>query len=753
VERERMHGTKRPREGGQGGPSKKRFTSVPLVPLRTHDTKWTPDEARVTLNATLDQTITEDGESRCCNLVVLDNFFGEQERQEILTILTGQPTEGTTGEPPETHWERSTSDGKDLPVTYGPKGPILDKLCNGEIRAVREIWSRVSKLYPEYTVCLQPHNEYFIDPNQPTPKYVCWPAVGNAPVSGDNFRYHYDGDPASYPINSAWNRQFGSYVNHEKGKPLMASLLIYLCRHWRRDLLGETLFLDDATATGLFVRPKGYRAVLMDQDVLHRISAPSREAPAPRYSVVWKLVFLPKKPNQTCSLALASWARPLSFGSTALPTSGYPPCRGEGVPQWGGTPLSQRGGLPSTPAGSTPSVERGGNKIRGVPESQRTLKPPKVHAFTAKSQTFTVDEKYQPLNEIGQGAYGVVCAAMDTSTGTKVAIKKISKVFDDLIDGKRVLREIKLLRHFDHENVVGLYDLINPPSFERFTDMYIVLHLMETDLHKIINSKNDLSDDHIQYFVYQILRGLKYIHSAGVMHRDLKPSNILLNGNCDLKICDFGLARGVGDGEDGNLTEYVVTRWYRAPEVMCSCREYDHKIDVWSVGCIMAELLGRKPLFPGKDYIQQMNLIFNVIGSPTIADTSFITNKKALQYIQTQMEKREKIPLGSIYPKANPVAVDLLEKMLTFNPRRRISVQAALDHPYFDNLRVQDTETTCDQTFDREFEKMELTHDSLKRAMFDEIALFRPYIYQSGTEGTRTSSQGGGVAMDFKTQH
>eukprot|EP00495_Collosphaeridae_sp_1-RS-2012_P004645 TRINITY_DN394_c0_g1_i2.p1 TRINITY_DN394_c0_g1~~TRINITY_DN394_c0_g1_i2.p1 ORF type:complete len:131 (-),score=27.06 TRINITY_DN394_c0_g1_i2:2-394(-) len=120
----------------------------------------------------------------------------------------------------------------------------------------------------------------------------------------------------------------------------------------------------------------------------------------------------------------------------------------------------------------------------------------------------------------------------------------------------------------------------------------MVLGFMETDLHKIIYSKNALTDEHNQYFIYQTLRALKYINSAGVLHRDLKPSNLLLNGNCDLKICDFGLARAKSSRYE--LTEYVVTRWYRAPEIMCSCHEYDEKIDVWSLGCILAELiLGR----------------------------------------------------------------------------------------------------------------------------------------------------------------
>jgi serine/threonine protein kinase len=196
---------------------------------------------------------------------------------------------------------------------------------------------------------------------------------------------------------------------------------------------------------------------------------------------------------------------------------------------------------------------------------------------------FTVDSRYSPLKPLGRGAYGVVCSATDKLTGRKVAIKKVPKAFDDLVDAKRILREIKLLRHFHHDNIVGLRDLIGPIEGEPFDDIYIVLDFMETDLHKIIYSKNDLTDEHIQYFIYQLLRGLKFIHSAHVIHRDLKPSNLLLNGNCDLKICDFGLARGVSEDNDYELTEYVVTRWYRAPEVMCSCQEYDSKLDVWSV--------------------------------------------------------------------------------------------------------------------------------------------------------------------------
>lgn len=359
--------------------------------------------------------------------------------------------------------------------------------------------------------------------------------------------------------------------------------------------------------------------------------------------------------------------------------------------------------------------------------SRRKDKLAGTHSFMVNSCKFIVDRKYSPLKTLGQGAYGVVCSAVDKTTEDKVAIKKVPKAFEDLVDAKRILREIKLLRHFDHENVVGLVDLIGPPEHSGmdFEDIYIVLDFMETDLHKIIYSKNKLSEDHIQYFVYQILKGLKYIHSANVLHRDLKPSNLLLNSNCDLKICDFGLARGVTQEADYELTEYVVTRWYRAPEIMCSCQEYDSKIDVWSVGCIMGELLGRKPLFPGDDYIKQMNLIFDVLGTPVEKDYPFISNVKALEYIKN-LKKRPKVPFKRLFPKADEEALDLLDGLLSFNPANRLSVDQALKHPYFASLHDPESEDVADATFGFEFEKTKMTKAVLQKFMWDEVRKFRP---------------------------
>jgi mitogen-activated protein kinase 1/3 len=258
-----------------------------------------------------------------------------------------------------------------------------------------------------------------------------------------------------------------------------------------------------------------------------------------------------------------------------------------------------------------------------------------------------------------------------------------------------------------------------------FDDVYVVMEFMETDLYKIIYSKNELSDEHIQYFIYQILCGLKYIHGAGVIHRDLKPSNLLVNGNCDLKICDFGLARGVSAEEDYDLTEYVVTRWYRAPEIMCACSDYDNKIDVWAVGCIMAELLGRGPLFPGDDYIKQVNLIFDTLGTPDESDMKFISNQKAYQYIKS-LKPRPKVPFSTKYKHASAQAIDLLDKMLAFNPAKRLTVDQCLEHPYLQSIRNKAFEKPCNTKFDFSFEREEMTRFNLRKNMWKEILRQHP---------------------------
>mmetsp|Transcript_10804 Transcript_10804/g.37522 ORF Transcript_10804/g.37522 Transcript_10804/m.37522 type:complete len:368 (+) Transcript_10804:260-1363(+) len=345
---------------------------------------------------------------------------------------------------------------------------------------------------------------------------------------------------------------------------------------------------------------------------------------------------------------------------------------------------------------------------------------PGKHNFLIWRNLFEIDIRYTPIKPIGKGAYGVVCSARDNQTEQKVAIKKIAKAFDNATDARRTLREIKLLRHFAHENVIALKDVMKPHNFGEFNDVYLVYELMDTDLYQIIRSQQALTDEHIQYFTYQVLRGLKYVQSANVLHRDLKPSNLLLNANCDLKICDFGLART--SKEKQFMTEYVVTRWYRAPELLLSCEEYSTAIDVWSVGCIIAELLGRKALFPGKDYIHQLNLIIQVLGSPGEEDLDFIQSQKARSYIRGRPFS-PKARFDALYPTANPLAVDLLQKCLMFNPNKRISVEEALEHPYLSTMHDPTVEPVT-TPFNFEFEDEDLSEEQLREQVYNEIQAF-----------------------------
>ncbi|KAB8345839.1 hypothetical protein FH972_022894 [Carpinus fangiana] len=302
-------------------------------------------------------------------------------------------------------------------------------------------------------------------------------------------------------------------------------------------------------------------------------------------------------------------------------------------------------------------------------------------------------------------------------TQQKVAIKKITP-FDHSMFCLRTLREMKLLRYFNHENIISILDIQRPRDYASFNEVYLIQELMETDMHRVIRTQ-DLSDDHCQYFIYQTLRALKAMHSANVLHRDLKPSNLLLNANCDLKVCDFGLARSAASVEDnsGFMTEYVATRWYRAPEIMLTFKEYTKAIDVWSVGCILAEMLSGKPLFPGKDYHHQLTLILDVLGTPTMEDYYGIKSRRAREYIRS-LPFKKKIPWKAMFPHTSDLALDLLERLLAFNPAKRITVEEALKHPYLEPYHDPEDEPTADlipeSFFDFDKNKDTLSKEQLK---------------------------------------
>jgi serine/threonine protein kinase len=342
--------------------------------------------------------------------------------------------------------------------------------------------------------------------------------------------------------------------------------------------------------------------------------------------------------------------------------------------------------------------------------------------------TFLLDERYQIVDTIGSGAYGVVVSARDTKTGEMVAIKKIEKAFEHSTFTKRTLRELKIMRLLVHENLIRIKNIQLPKSREEFDEIYVVSELMETDLSSIIKSPQPLSDEHVQFFLYQLLRGLKYMHSACILHRDLKPRNLLVNSNCDLKICDFGLARPFINEmkvTSSQMTDYVATRWYRAPEVLLTYKKYTGAMDMWSVGCIFGELLLRKPLLPGTDANHQIEIIFNLLGFPNDEDIESIPNVRAKEKV-LRMGKRPPKPFENVFKDANPQALDLLKRMLDFNPDKRITVEQALSHPYLSALHYPDDEpvTTPVSLFDFDYERQLLTMRDLKDLMYEEILLY-----------------------------
>jgi mitogen-activated protein kinase 1/3 len=268
--------------------------------------------------------------------------------------------------------------------------------------------------------------------------------------------------------------------------------------------------------------------------------------------------------------------------------------------------------------------------------------------------------------------------------------------------------------------------MIPPKEPKRLTDVYLVLEYMQSDLHRVIHSENNLSHEHIAYIAYQIFCGLKYMHSAGVYHRDLKPGNILINKDCDVKICDFGLARGI-DEDDELLTEYVVTRWYRAPEVVFNARRYSEAVDVWSVGCIIAEMYLKKPIFRGEDYADQIRQISKVLGTPTQEDFGQAEDVD-IQTFMKSMANGPRINLADVVPTASATTIDLLEKIFVYDVEHRISVTEALEHPFFKKFYDAEFVASCVCTapLDHTFEKMTRDKASIKDLINNMIEIYRP---------------------------
>lgn len=379
--------------------------------------------------------------------------------------------------------------------------------------------------------------------------------------------------------------------------------------------------------------------------------------------------------------------------------------------------------------------------------------------------TWCLPARYKLQELIGTGAYGTVWSAYDQPYKRLVAIKRHGRLFEDLVRCKRVLREVAILGRLSHHNVVRVYDIIKPEDTATFDELYFAMEICDSDLATVLGLHANLTPVQVNTLMYQLLVGLKYLHSAGIYHRDLKPSNCFVNKDCCVKIGDLGLACAIGVSHSPLneasrnarasrcMTQHVATRWYRAPEVILLQYDYTELIDVWSAGCIYAELIqmldgvkfeDRRPLFPGSvcypttpdtahesDYAhhvrarcEQLNVIFDVLGTPSDCDMEWLPEGEAKRYIRC-FAGRAGVGVGQRYTHASPTSLDLLECLVRFSPTKRTSVDRALDHVLFSRIRNPGTETTAPGYIALEFEQeVQLDKPLLRKYLIEEIENF-----------------------------
>jgi serine/threonine protein kinase len=373
--------------------------------------------------------------------------------------------------------------------------------------------------------------------------------------------------------------------------------------------------------------------------------------------------------------------------------------------------------------------------------------PEELVSYVVNKEEFLIPRKYSKrflqlileiFSVLGAGAYGIVLKGQDTTKDNMdVAIKKNRNIFPpnqtlDQQNGRklielRILRELKVLTHLNHDNIVGLVDVIRPHSIDELNDVYYVFEFVDTNLGQVIKSKQKLSDQHIQTIMYQILLGLNYMHSADILHRDLKPDNILINAKCEVKICDMGLARGIDFKNDPTQsTNFIQTRYYRAPEMLLDYPTVSKQVDMWSIGCIFAELILGHHLFPGSSPLDQLRRIVAFVGTPDIrlipGDQNVIGN------VFKDFEFSKGVDLKYFFPKGtNLLGLDLLSRMLTFDPNKRIDTLQALKHKYFENL-YSGGHIKKAQPFDSRFED-DAEMSSVKTVLYNTLCDFKTRNY------------------------
>ncbi|KAM5299123.1 mitogen-activated protein kinase 9 isoform 5-T5 [Ctenodactylus gundi] len=326
------------------------------------------------------------------------------------------------------------------------------------------------------------------------------------------------------------------------------------------------------------------------------------------------------------------------------------------------------------------------------------------YSVQVADSTFTVLKRYQQLKPIGSGAQGIVCAAFDTVLGINVAVKKLSRPFQNQTHAKRAYRELVLLKCVNHKNIISLLNVFTPQkTLEEFQDVYLVMELMDANLCQVIHM--ELDHERMSYLLYQMLCGIKHLHSAGIIHRDLKPSNIVVKSDCTLKILDFGLARTACT--NFMMTPYVVTRYYRAPEVILGMGYKENDIDQWNK---VIEQLGT----PSAEFMKKLqptvrNYVENRPKYPGIKFEELFPD-----WIFPSESERDKIKTSQ--------ARDLLSKMLVIDPDKRISVDEALRHPYITVwYDPAEAEAPPPQIYDAQLEEREHAIEEWKELIYKEV--------------------------------
>eukprot|EP00730_Choanoeca_flexa_P016450 TRINITY_DN7771_c0_g1_i1.p1 TRINITY_DN7771_c0_g1~~TRINITY_DN7771_c0_g1_i1.p1 ORF type:complete len:344 (+),score=73.55 TRINITY_DN7771_c0_g1_i1:22-1032(+) len=287
-------------------------------------------------------------------------------------------------------------------------------------------------------------------------------------------------------------------------------------------------------------------------------------------------------------------------------------------------------------------------------------------------------EKYLKIEKIGEGTYGTVYKAKVRATGQMVALKKIKLEQEDEGVPSTAIREISLLKELDHPNIVRLMEVIHSEN-----KLYLVFEFLDQDLKKHMDeARNGLEPRLVKSYMLQLLKGLEFCHARRVLHRDLKPQNLLINREGFIKLADFGLARAFGIPVRA-YTHEVVTLWYRAPEILLGQRQYACPVDMWSVGCIFAEMVTRRPLFPGDSEIDELFKIFRALGTPNDATWPGVTSLPDYKGCFPAWRGQD---LASLVPGLDEAGLDLLQKMLTYDPSTRISAKQAIQHPWFNEL-------------------------------------------------------------------